>query len=592
MKSHSKLILASVVMTAVAFLPACTKSSNDAKGKVLQIILKDNAKTADPNNASDIVSAEVIYQVYEPLYQYNYFSETYDVVPLTADGMPEFSKDGLTVKVKLKKGIRFQDDPCFKATNGKGRELKAQDYIYSWKRSANPATEPQGFWIWEGKIVGLDEFSKKFAANKDADAVMNEEIEGMKALDDYTIQLKLTRPYPQLMYALTMSYAAPIPKEAVDFHGKDLTNHPVGTGPFKVVSYDPTSKIVMTRNENFRDEFFPDASMLSPKYKGMAAYAGKKLPLVDGIEFHIVKEEQPRWLGFLKGKYDQLELPKDNYDAAIHNKTDVKPELKEKGIFVSIEPGFHFWWVGINTKDKLLGSNKYLRQAIASAINGEQWLKLFKNGRGSVQTELSPLGVVDRCGKPYKLSYSVERAKELLKKAGYPNGEGLPVIKYDTRNSDMSERQLAEFIQKSLGEIGIKIDVNVNLFPAYLDKMNKKNLQLSKGGWIMDYPDAENNYQLFYGPNQAPGPNLSNFDHPEFNKLYVKIAAMKPSAERKKLICRAEEILQEEAPMAYGIYEDQYRLAQGRLKNFHTADFIYTKWKFVDLESSKDGDAK
>ncbi len=559
----------------------CSNGGNHIKGKVLKFALKDGVKTSDPTNSYDVVSAEVIDQIYESVLQYNYFSEKIDVIPNLAESMPITSKDGKTVTIKLRKDIKFQDDECFKATAGKGRTVTADDFLYAWKRHANPANESQAFWIWDGKVVGIGEFQKKFTG-KPAEEVMKENVEGFKKIDNYTIELKLTKPYPQLIYILTMHFSSPVAREAVEMYGKDFVNHPVGTGPFKARSWNPQSKVILVKNDNFRTELFPDVSKLGAKFQNLKQYSGRKLPFADAIEFDVVKEDQPRWLGFMNGDFDQIQIPKDNFSTAIQNTTDVTPELKAKGITVSIEPAYSFWYVSMNMKDKVIGENKYLRQAIASALDAQSWLKIFKNGRGVTQNEVNPPSVLDRCGKPYRWTYDVARAGKLMEKAGFPNGKGLPILKFDTRGTDQSERQLAEFITKNMAAIGIQIEINANTFPAYLDKMNKGNLQISKGGWMMDYPDAENNMQLLFGPNKAPGPNEANFDNAEYNKLYEQMALMPTSVKRKEMLCKMEEIVQENAPWAYGIFENEYRLVSNRIPAYRTTELILNKYKYLD----------
>ena len=575
-----------LVLSLIVSAVGCTKrqSSDEPQGKVLHLPLKDNMRTADPVNMYDIVGGDVLYQIYETPYQYNYFSEKNELIPLLADGMPTTSKDGLTFTMKIKKGVRYQDDECFKATNGKGRELKAEDFIYAWKRHSNPKNESQGLWVFDGKVVGMSEFGKKFGGKPD-DEVMKETIEGFTALDDHTIQIKLLKPYPQLTNVMGMTFTSPMPPECAQMYGKDMTRHPIGTGPMRVKSYDPTYKIVLVKNENFRGETFPKLEDIAPKYRAdAAAYAGKTLPLVDAMVFEVVKEEQPRWLGFMTGKFDQIELPKDNFGSAVKDGNQISDELKAKGVQLSTEPALSLWWLAINMKDPILGQNKYLRQAIASAVDRETWLRLIKNGRGVLQNEVNPPAVSDRCGNEYRWTFDLKRAKELMVKAGFPEGKGLPVFKYDTRNGEMSERQIAELISKNLAQIGVKVEVVQNTFPAYLDKSHKGNLQLSKGGWVMDYPDPENNYQLLYGPNKAPGPNDSNFDNAEYNKLYEKMALAPSSPARRKLVCELEKVIQEEAPWGYGFYENMYRLSNKWVKNFHTAELVFTKWKYVDVD--------
>ncbi len=576
-----------LILISLSLILACTKKNPQPEGRYLHLPLKDNVKTSDPTNAYDVISLEVVSQVYETPYQYNYYAEKMEPIPNLADGMPSISNGGKTYTLKIKKGVIFQNDPCFKEAAGKGRELKSHDFIYGWKRHANPATESQGFWIWDSKVVGINDFRKKFGKEKPAEEVMKESVEGFTALDDYTIQIKLLKPYPQLVHILTMVFTAPVPKEAIEFYGKDFVNHPVGTGPFKVHSWEPTSRMVLVKNENYRKEIFPDLSK-HPKHAHLARFSGKQLPLVDGLEFTVVKEEQPRWLGFLSGKFDQIEIPKDNFKTAIEsNKTEVTSDLKKKGIFVSIESAFSYWWVSMNMKDKVLGTNKYLRQAIVSAVDRKGWLELFKNGRGSIQTEINPPSISDRCGKTNPWTFDLDKAKKLMAKAGHPDGKGLAPLKWDTRGTTQSERQIAEFVAKNLNAIGIKIEVLVNTFPAYLDKQNKGNLQISKGGWVMDYPDAENSMQLLYGPNKAPGPNEANFDHPEYNKLYDQMAVLAPSSTRQGIICKMEKIIQEEVPWAYVMYETEYRLVQPWLNSYHAAELVLNKYKYIDLDEEK-----
>jgi ABC-type transport system substrate-binding protein len=183
----------------------------------------------------------------------------------------------------------------------------------------------------------------------------------------------------------------------------------------------------------------------------------------------------------------------------------------------------------------------------------------------------------------------VAKAKELLKKAGYPEGKGLPVINFDMRRSDSTSRQMGEFFTKQFAEIGVKVNMVYNTFPAFLEKQKQGALQMSYGGWQLDYPDVENAYMMFYGPNKSPGANSSFFDHPVYNKLYEKFSTMEPGAARQKLVDEMEEIIQEETPWALGYYRDDYNLYQGWVKNFHYVGFINDKWKYLslDLEAKK-----
>jgi ABC-type transport system substrate-binding protein len=494
----------------------CTKTGDDGNLMVYHDAEKDDAKTLDPANSYDTISLRVLPLIYEQLYQYQYLNKTYKLEPLLAADVPRYSKDRLTVTIPIKHGVKYQDDSCFKDTQGKGREVKARDFVYAFKRLALPSIQSQGFWIFDGKVKGINDFHDKLvgASKDDLDVAFNAPIEGMTALDDFTLQLKLIKPYPQLLDVLAMGFTSPLPEECVKVYADEQGNfsdHPIGTGPFILKDWKRGHRITLDRSPTFHPEFYPTAGAESYRKRGLLADAGKPLPFLDRIVFDIVKESQPRWLGFMRGTFDVLELEKDNFKEAMKDRANLAPELASKGVRVTIEPGTRIWYVSMNVKDKLLGENKYLRQAISASIDRTKWIDLFTNGTGLKMVNALPPGLPDRPDdSKIKYDYNPKLAKELLKKAGYPEGKGLPVINFDMRGADSIQRQLGDFFERQLGAVGIKINVIYNTFPAYLEKAKIGNLQLSYGGWSLDYPDPENIYQLLYGPNKAPGPNDAN----------------------------------------------------------------------------------
>lgn len=576
-------------MTMGTALSGCTKKEGDGSLLVYHGRHKDDVKTWDPANAYDTVSLDVVPTVYETLYQYAYLSESYKIVPLLAADMPKFSADRLTVTIPIKRGVKFQDDPCFKESQGKGRELNAHDFVYSFKRLALPSLQSQGWWIFDGKLHGINEFHDRLvkASKSEVPKIFGEQVDGVKALDDHTIQLKLKKPYPQLMYILAMSFTAPVPQEAVAAYGDEngnLTDHPVGTGPFVLKKWDRGRQVLLERNPTFHPDFYPADGSEEFRKKGLLADAGKALPFLDQIKIQVVKEEQPAWLGFMKGDFDVTTVPKDNFGQAIVNKVNLTPELASKGIRLSIETGAVFYYISFNMKDKLVGSNRHLRQALSSAIDRDSWIETFTNGTGQKQVTALPPGILDR-PKTSKIKYDfdLKRAKELLKKAGYPEGAGLATINFDLRSADSVSRQFGEFITKQWAAIGVKVNVISNTFPAYLEKQKQGNLQVSLGGWNLDYPDAENVYQLLYGPNKAPGPNEANFDHPEMNKLYEQLAVMESGSKRTAIVQKMDDILQEELPWAMGYYLTRYEVSHPWLLNYRANDIILNRHKYYRI---------
>ena len=227
-----------------------------------------------------------------------------------------------------------------------------------------------------------------------------------------------------------------------------------------------------------------------------------------------------------------------------------------------------------------------LRQALSSAIDRDKYIEIFRNGAGKKQVNALPPGVVDRPeNSTLKYDFDLDRAKELMKKAGYPDGKGLPALNFDLRGADTTSRQMGDFFTQQWAKIGVKINVIANTFPAYLEKQKKGNLQLSYGGWGMDYPDAENVFQLLYGPNKAPGPGEANYDNPEMNKLYEQIANLPPGSAHAAAIKKADDILQEDVPWALLYYHTAYWLTQPWVLNYRGSEIISNKYKYLRINT-------
>jgi len=290
-------------------------------------------------------------------------------------------------------------------------------------------------------------------------------------------------------------------------------------------------------------------------------------------------------LKFQSGEIDTFELTKDSFRASMDDATHINAELMKKGAQPEFEDSLVMFYVGFNMKDKFT-SNKYLRQAISSAIDREKWIDTFEKFRGTKADQLTPPGLADRVkSSGIKYDFNLAKAKELLVKAGYPEGKGLPALNFDFRGAETRYRQMGEFFVQQLGAVGIKVNVILNTFPAYLEKAKQGNLQVSLGGWNFDYPDVENGYQLLFGANKAPGPNETLFENAQYDELYKKVSGMQAGAKgRKELVQQMEAIVQEEMPWAYGYFLKVYRLRQGYVKNFRVAETIQNKYKYLRIE--------
>ncbi len=580
------------ILTLAVLLSSCSGKSGSGKlgaceGNVIRYPMIADAKSLDPVFTDDRYSNLSAGLIYEGLVQYHFLKRPLEIVPALAESLPEISKDELTYTFKIKKGVKFQDSPHF--PEGKGRELKAQDFVYSLLRVADPKNTAQGFWIFDGKILGLNEWRQKQEGAEKTD--YDNPPEGFKALDDYTFQIKLTQKYPQLIYVLAMTYASAVPREIVEKLGKDFTNNPVGTGPYIFEKWMRNAKITFRKNPNFREEFYPTEGEEGDSERGLLVDAGKKLPFADCVEMYVFIESQPLWLNFMKGNVDWAVIPKDNYESAIDPATkQLKEELKLRAIDLLITPQQDVTYNSFNVTDAVIvkgGAN--LRKAIALAINEEEQIELFRNGRAiNAQSPVPPglAGYDPDYKNPYK-QHSLEKAKEYMKKSGFPDGLEL---NFETTNSSES-RQMAESLQRALAPLKITLKINMNQFSELLQKIDNRKAQMWGIAWGADYPDAENFLQLLYGPNKAPGPNSSNFNNPEYNRLFAQMKVMRDSPERREIIKKMIKVFESEMPWIPRDHRISWTVVHPWMKNIKFNDIggNYAKYYRVDLERKKQG---
>ena len=588
MINRKSLTMWTAVLAVVLGFSACTKKkvSNE---KVLNIAVRSKIKGMDPIYANDLYSSNEVARVYEGLLQYHYLKRPYTLVPNLAESMPTVSEDGFTYTFKIKKGVMFHDDKAF--PEGKGRELVAEDFVFAIKRLADPKLQGLGFWLLDGKIAGLNEWRKKNADRSKVD--YSEEVEGLKATGRYTLQFKLSKPFPQFLYSLAMPFTFAVAKEVVDHYGKEFLNHPVGTGPFVLPVFNQTNKITYTKNPKYREVLYPSEGAEKFRKMGFMKDAGKKLPLVDKIVVNIITEDQPRWLNFNKGKVDYVKVPKDNFDAAIPTGNSLSPELKKKQVSLMIDPSLDVTYTAFN-HDKDLFRNAKLRQAMSLAYDVTKANKLFYNNTAMPAQSVVPPGIAGNIAgfvNPYRgygKEGQVAEAKKLLAEAGYPDGKGLPEITYDCPSSTVS-RQIGEYFKKQMAAIGINIKVITNPWPELQKKITKRQVMTYGIAWGADYPDAENFLQLLYGPNKSPGANGSGYDNPELNRLFKVAAVMQDTPERTALYEKMNRIAAEQMPWIYGVHRQSFLLVHGWLKNHTNTDFEYGQSSYlnVDLDAKK-----
>ncbi len=570
-----------------------------AEEKVLHLPMRtDGPKSLDPVRGSTVYDNRASSFVYETLIQYAYFKRPSDATalePLLLAEMPTVSEDGLTYNFKLKPGVFFHDDPCF--PDSKGREMKAEDVIYSWKRMADNDNDPKSWWLMENTIAGFDKYrEEQNAAEKfDYDAT----VEGMKVINDYEFEITLQEPVYRFLYTLAMFQLAVVPREAVEMYGSKFDLHPVGTGPFTLKEEDwvQGKSMVFNKNPNYHECYYPTEFTPEDIEKGFDKDQGKRLPLVDQVEVTMFVEDQPMWLSFSAKDVDYTQVPAENFDDAFtkrgrrSNRTfELKSDYESEDISWASVPLLDFIFYGFNMDDSLIGGydekSKKLRQALCLAMDWDERNDRFYNGINIIYDGPIPPGLAGHPeGHNAPESYrgpDIPRAKKLLAEAGYPDGEGLPVIEFYTSRGGNNAEQV-EMLARHMEQIGVKLDIKLVDFSTLIENVNTKKAPFFSFAWSSDYPDAENNLALFYGPYESPGANHFNYKRDDYDQMYEKIRTMPPSPERLKIVESMRSMLLEDAPYAGSMARTRFYLINPRLKNFKPSEDFYNWVKYLNV---------
>ena len=543
----------------------------------------------DPVKVNDLPSGFAIGRVYEGLLQHSYLERPYKLEPLLCESMPEVSSNGLVYTFRLRKGIYFQDDPCF--PNGKGRELVADDFVYSFKRLADRKTTSVGWWIFNGQIKGLDAFRE--ASGGSAPTKYEEEVSGLRALDRYTLQIEVNKPAAQLLWVLAMHHCVAVPREAVDYYRDRFSVHPVGTGPYILKSWKRNYRLEYVRNPKWREtgraDAYPSIGETADGNNGLLADAGKALPLLERIVTFTVPDPATQWLMFLRGQLDRSEISRDNWNVVLDENRQLFPELLDQGIQLAVGPGMTIGYIGFNMDDPVVGKNLKLRQAMSLAFNGDDWIKL-NNYRIARANGPIPMEMPGRIDGPNLFPFDLSRARKLMAEAGYPEGKDpttdrrLELVLEIGRADDLESRQSAELFADFMGKIGIVVRPSYNNWPTFLDKLDRRQVQLYSLAWIADYPDADNFLQLFHSGNASPGPNHSNYVNPEYDRIYDEAHALPDSPERTALFARLQEIVRKDCPWIFASDPLTFVLQQPRVKNYKYHPFAVGLEKYLRLE--------
>lgn len=553
------LLLMAIWVFSTIYYQEYKKEQKLCATPTLNSVMLSSIHGIDPVKVSDKCAIEVASKIYEGLYAYHYLKRPFQLVPNLAEEMPSISPDGLVYTFKIKQGVVFQDDPCF--PNGKGRALKAADFVFSLKRLVDPKNVAPYFGLIAGKIKGLD-------GKQQLDDT--QEIEGLKALDDHTLQVTLTEPWAAFVHFLAMPAAFVVAKEAVMHYGPEFLNHPVGTGPFILEGgFNPQAKqLTFVKNPSFREKLFPTEG--DAQYQPMlAAYAGRRLPLVDKVVTDIITEDQLRLSKLESRGIDMQEVSNVGFSSSfIGSKGELLPKWGKKGLVLIQSPSAKTQFFAFNHSHEVF-KNTYLRQAMSMAFDREAYNQTCYKGTAQVAQSLVPPMLMEDSPlltAPY--GYNLECAKECLVKAGFPGGQGLPVIMLDIL-AETDYKDQAAFFAKCMANIGIAVQVVTNAPAEFWHKISTGATMMHLFTWQADYPEPSSFFQLI---SDKPLAGLF-YENPKFNALLHKAMATTHHAERQAHYLALHKIATEEVPMIYALHIPTRYLHYNWVKNVVCNDF-------------------
>lgn len=619
---------------------------------ILYDSFQERPKRLDPATSYSASEYQFIGNIYEPPLQYHYLKRPYKLVPLTAARMPDrnyYDQNGKPLPastepeavawseyvITIKPGILYQPHPAL-ATDDDGRylyhqldgkslqhiyqlsdfehsgtrELTADDYIYQIKRLANPLLHSPIAGLLGEHISGFAEFRAKILQKRERGEAQGWldlrqlELAGVRKIDRYRYAIKIKNVYPQLKYWLAMPFFAPMPWEAEKFYAQEgmrernvtLQWYPIGTGAYMLTENNPNLRIVLEKNPNFHGANYPLEGEPEDEMSGLLADAGKPLPFISKAVFSLEKESIPYWNKFLQGYYDTSGISSDSFDQAIQlssqGESELTEDMREKNIGLVTAVATSIYYTGFNMLDPVVGGSseraRLLRQAISIAIDQEEYISIFQNGRGLVAQGPIPPGILGHLEgeegiNPYTHEWhngeprrkSIEYAKKLLEKANYKNGvdqlTGKTLVLYfDTLAVGPDSAARLNWMTKQFKKLNIDLVIRGTDYNRFQDKMRNGTAQIYQWGWNADYPDPENFMFLLYGPNgkvKHSGENASNYQNERFDQLFYQMKNMENGPKRMQIIREMVSILQHDAPWIWGFFPKGYSLYHAWYKN-------------------------
>jgi ABC-type transport system substrate-binding protein len=581
--------MALALLPLLAAAPSVRASADPSK--VLRVAFEIGETGFDPVRVTDAYSGQVIQAIFERLLTYDYLARPLKLVPGTAAALPEVSDGGRTYVFRLRKGVYFQSDPAFK---GARRELTAADYAYSIKRFVDPANRSPWRFIVDGKIVGLDALAQNAAQGRPFD--YDAKVEGLEVVDRYTLRIRLTAADFNFAYIMATSQLSAVAREVIEAYAANTNAHPVGTGPYRLVSWTPRAKMILEANPDYRRVIWDFAGSDAPRDRAaVAAMKGKSIPQIGRIEISVMEEDQSRWLAFQRGEIDYIDRFAAFASVAIPG-NQLAPALVARGIGWdrSIEPEITYYF--FNLKDPVVGGyakeKVALRRAIAMAYDTQEEVRVIRKGQAIADEGPIPPGVVGYDGDYRSLiRHDPALANRLLDYFGYQKGAdgyrndpaGRRFVVTLTSETAAINREYDELWLKAMDAIGLRFETKKAAFSDNIKAAEACQVAMCGSAWGADYPDGENFMQLFYGPNTHQS-NHACYESKAFDAMYERIRNMPNSPERNHLFLMMSRQLEVDGVMKMGVSRYRNVLVYPQVLGYRYHPILTAAWEYLDID--------
>ena len=584
------------IFTFAALLALAMPAPATDMNKTVRIAFQVDVTGFDPQATNDAYSGYVNNEMFDTMYVFDYYVRPFKIVGSIAESLPEISADGLTWKIKIRKGQYFADDPVFK---GSKRELTSDDLIYSWKRLLDPKILSPQLWQIDGKFVGSDEMVAE--AKRSGKMDYDKPLAGLQALDRYTVQLKLVRP-DYLLTELMLGYGwSPVAREVVEAYrdpGGRIASNPVGVGPYRLKNWVKGNKVFLTKNENFREAFFPTQGEAADA-ETLARNKGKQLPLAGNVEISIIEEGNPRLLAFKEGSLDYEYVGTDLVGSILEN-GKLSKELASKGVghYRVMDPAIAFEY--FNMEDPVVGGYTpekiALRRAMIMAFPIDDLARVVWRNQGTPASQIIPPTQTGHiANKPNLNRQDLEMARALLDRFGYkdrdgdgfremPDGSALVITKSSSTRA--IDREQDELWKKALDLLGIRVKFNTQKWPDLLKQGRQGQLQFWNLAWISSGTDGNSFLQLFYSKSIGQS-NFARFNLKQFDELYERAQRLPLGPERYALYKAMNELATVYSVWHPGLFRYRNVVTQPWLMNFKRLPFREHSMSLMDIDESK-----